>query len=55
MKQPLPENVNILTLETRIDGKILIRLEHLYDQGEDDVLSQPETIILDVNQLLQPR
>jgi lysosomal alpha-mannosidase len=37
-----------MTLETKNDGKFLLRLEHMYDYGEDSVLSQPVTISLDV-------
>jgi len=35
-------------MEKHFDGKILIRLEHLYDEGEDDNLSKPVTISLEV-------
>jgi len=37
-----------MTLEAMKDGKFLIRLEHMYDYGEDPILSQPVTISLDV-------
>ena len=44
----LPENVNLLTLENRSDASYLIRLEHIYDVGEDAVLSNAATVSLDV-------
>lgn len=40
----LPENINLLTLEPRPDGKLLIRLEHMFDVDEDNELSAPVTI-----------
>lgn len=44
----LPDNVNLLTLETRSDGKYLIRLEHIYDVNEDASLSQNAIVSLNV-------
>nr|CAH0110923.1 unnamed protein product [Daphnia galeata] len=46
INRELPENVNLLTLENRSDGSYLIRLEHIYDVGEDNVLSKPVTVSL---------
>ncbi|XP_046648826.1 lysosomal alpha-mannosidase-like isoform X2 [Daphnia pulicaria] len=46
ISRELPENVNLLTLENRSDGSYLIRLEHIYDVGEDKVLSEPVTVSL---------
>jgi lysosomal alpha-mannosidase len=37
-----------MTLENRSDGSYLIRLEHIYDVGEDKVLSEPVTVSLKV-------
>ncbi len=48
INRELPENVNLLTLENRSDGSYLIRLEHIYDVGEDNVLSKPVTVSLKV-------
>ena len=48
ISRTLPENVNLLTLESRNDGSYLIRLEHIYDDGEDAFLSQPVIVSLDV-------
>ena len=48
INRELPENVNLLTLENRSDGSYLIRLEHIYDVGEDKVLSKPVTVSLKV-------
>ena len=36
-------------MEKHFDGTILIRLEHMYDAGEDDELSKPTTVSLDVS------
>ncbi|XVF57696.1 hypothetical protein PTKIN_Ptkin07bG0002700 [Pterospermum kingtungense] len=35
----LPDNVAIITLQELADGKVLVRLAHLYEIGEDGVLS----------------
>uniref|UniRef100_A0A2M4DMV2 Alpha-mannosidase n=1 Tax=Anopheles darlingi TaxID=43151 RepID=A0A2M4DMV2_ANODA len=39
--QQLPPNVNLLTLEPWKDGTVLVRFEHLFEQGEDPVYSKP--------------
>lgn len=47
IRRDLPENVNILTLETWNDnGDVLIRLEHLFEPSEDPILSLPVTVDL---------
>ena len=48
LESGLPENVNILTLEQRPNGKYFLRLEHFYDNGEDPDLSRPVTVNLRV-------
>jgi len=40
----LAENVHILTLEPWSDGTQLLRLEHVYDVGENPILYNPATI-----------
>ncbi|XP_057366002.1 lysosomal alpha-mannosidase-like [Daphnia carinata] len=47
ISRTLPNNVNLLTLETLAGGKYLIRLEHIYDVGEDPILSQSVTVSLE--------
>lgn len=44
----MPDNVNLLTLENWSDGSYLIRLEHIYDLDEDDILSKPVTFSIQV-------
>lgn len=41
LNEGLPWNVNLMTLDKRIDGKYLLRLEHIFDAGEDTDLSKP--------------
>ena len=43
---PLPANVYLTTLHAHNDSTLLLRLAHLYDAGEDAVLSQPATVNL---------
>lgn len=50
ISRTLPPNVNLMTFESRNDGSYLIRFEHIYDDGEDTILSQPATVALDVTQ-----
>ncbi|RZC32449.1 lysosomal alpha-mannosidase [Asbolus verrucosus] len=46
LKVPLPDNVQILTLEPWDDGTLLLRLEHLLEKGEDENLSKEVTVDL---------
>ncbi|XP_034939557.1 lysosomal alpha-mannosidase isoform X1 [Chelonus insularis] len=46
LRKPLPANLQILTLEPWKDNMILLRLEHLFEIGEDSELSQPVEINL---------
>ena len=48
MSRTLPDNVNLLTLEMPSDGSYLIRLEHIYEVGDDSILAQPAPVSLDV-------
>jgi lysosomal alpha-mannosidase len=53
LKNPLPANVHLMTLEEWKDDTILIRLEHFYDSNDDpDKMSKPVTVSL--NNLLRP-
>ena len=49
LNKELPENINILTLEPRQNGKYLLRLEHSYGTGENPKLSKQVTVNLKVN------
>lgn len=42
----LPPNIHLLTLEEWKNNTILLRLEHFYQQNEDQNLSKPVTINL---------
>lgn len=42
----LPANVHLLTLEPWGDNKLLLRLEHMYENGESSTLSDPVTVSL---------
>lgn len=53
MKKPLPQNVNILTLEPWAGGTILLRLEHLFEVGECNMMSKPVEINLKASKTLQ--
>jgi len=46
LKQVLPENIHLLTLETVDENHMIIRLEHFYEKDEDAKLSKPVTIQL---------
>eukprot|EP01121_Diplochlamys_sp_Union-15-3_P015010 TRINITY_DN4885_c0_g2_i1.p1 TRINITY_DN4885_c0_g2~~TRINITY_DN4885_c0_g2_i1.p1 ORF type:complete len:536 (+),score=60.38 TRINITY_DN4885_c0_g2_i1:882-2489(+) len=49
MKKPLPNNVNLFTLQSYSadsDSNFVFRANHLYELGEDPVLSQPVDISL---------
>ncbi|XP_068085422.1 lysosomal alpha-mannosidase-like [Anabrus simplex] len=52
MKEALPNNVQILTLEPWKDGTLLLRLEHILEKGEDPQLSKPVTV--DLQELFTP-
>ena len=43
---PLPPSLSLVTLQDLGLGKILLRLAHLYEVGEDKMLSQPATVDL---------
>ncbi|GAB6018760.1 hypothetical protein CHUAL_000429 [Chamberlinius hualienensis] len=45
LTSPLPDNVNLLTVEPWKDGTILLRLEHFYELADDpNGLSNPATV-----------
>ena len=46
LKKALPDNVNLLTLEQFGPKDVLLRLEHIYENGEDPALSKPVTLSL---------
>ncbi|XP_067938019.1 lysosomal alpha-mannosidase-like [Watersipora subatra] len=46
LKQALPDNVHLLTLEPLENKKFLLRLEHFYSAGEDKELSNNVTVSL---------
>ena len=50
LKKALPDNVNLLTLEQFGPQDVLLRFEHIYEIGEDPVLSKPVTFSLRVRQ-----
>ena len=60
MRQALPDNVHLLTLEQYPSfgpapsetQPFLLRLEHFYEKGEDPVLSKPATVNLQVGHAL---
>jgi len=47
MSEPLPHNVHLLNLKTRPDGFVILRLTHIYAEGEDHEFSRPATVNLD--------
>ena len=49
LQSSLPENIQILTLEPWKGHTLLLRLEHIYENGEDIELSRPATVNLQVN------
>ena len=57
MKQALPDNVHMLTLEQMAGPTFrptpsqpyLVRFEHIFEKGEDATLSLPIKIVLQVN------
>lgn len=48
LTKTLPSNVHILTLEPWKDGTILLRLEHLFEAGEAQQMSQPVEVNIQV-------
>lgn len=52
LKTPLPDNVQLLTLEPWTDNTVLVRLEHILEKNEDENLSQKVTVDLSVNLVL---
>jgi lysosomal alpha-mannosidase len=46
LPRALPNNVQILTLEPWKGVSFLLRLEHVFEKGEDEVLSQPAVVNL---------
>ncbi|XP_076263635.1 lysosomal alpha-mannosidase-like [Rhynchophorus ferrugineus] len=46
LKEALPRNIQILTLEPWRDSSFLLRLEHVFDYDEDSILSQPALVKL---------
>jgi lysosomal alpha-mannosidase len=54
LTKPLPKNVHLLTLEMlptnpltpNTPREAILRLEHFYENGEDEELSQPATVDL---------
>ena len=49
LNKRLPPNINLLTLEPHDEGRILIRLEHVFEVNEDNKYSRPRR--LDVRSL----
>ncbi|XP_015365919.1 PREDICTED: lysosomal alpha-mannosidase isoform X1 [Diuraphis noxia] len=49
LKKPLPNNVQLLTLEPWKDGSVLLRFEHIFEYNENKNLSTP--IVIDVEDL----
>jgi lysosomal alpha-mannosidase len=46
LSRPLPENVNLLTLENWKTNQLLIRLEHFYESSDSNDLSKAVTVDL---------
>ena len=44
LAQPLPEQLELLTVQARPNGQVLFRLAHVYALGEAGGLSQPVTV-----------
>ena len=47
MQKAFPANINLLTLKQLDANNILVRLEHIYQKGEDTALSQ--RVLIDLN------
>ncbi|XP_063225355.1 lysosomal alpha-mannosidase-like [Bacillus rossius redtenbacheri] len=52
LKNSLPENVHLLTLEPWRNGTILLRVEHVMEKDEDSEMSQNVTV--DLKEMLAP-
>merc|ERR1719336_2342227 len=52
IREELPENVHILTLEPWRENQILLRLEHQFDVDEDPKLSLP--VKINIKKLFNP-
>jgi len=48
LKNSLPDNVHLLTLEQWHSGRFLLRLEHFYEKNEDKELSKVAEVNLKV-------
>ncbi len=48
LKQALPNNLHLLTLEQWDNSTTLVRLDHTFQNGEDAAMSQPATVNLQV-------
>jgi hypothetical protein len=46
LANPLPPNVQLMTLQALSEGRLLLRLSHQFGIGEDALLSEPATIDL---------
>lgn len=52
ISRTLPDNVNIVSLEEIHDGRLLMRLEHIFEVDEDFELSKPVSVPLAVSSKL---
>ena len=48
LKESLPLNVHLLTVEPWKERSLLLRLEHIMEANEDSVLSHPVTVAYEV-------
>jgi len=48
LKESLPVNVHLLTVEPWKEGSVLLRLEHIMEANEDSVLSLPVEVAYEV-------
>jgi len=48
LKESLPMNVHLLTVEPWKEGALLLRLEHIMEANEDSVLSLPVEVAYEV-------
>ncbi|XP_054159740.1 lysosomal alpha-mannosidase-like [Oppia nitens] len=47
MGQSLPENIHLLSLENWSQNQVLLRLEHIYESSDNNLLSKPIDLSLD--------